>query len=755
VALWLAGALGSLWAFYLVAMNVFLETGLFRRIVNFSPEELRVDYSRAYSVIPGRIHVDGLSIRGSDSMVQWILVLDRCDFHFWPLDIVRRRFHASHIRGDGLSFRMRLRLPKDDETQKIAGDLPSIAGFTDPPYLLIGPPPAPLTDKDYNLVGIQLDDVVAEHVREIWTQTLRFTGDLRVTGRWLFRPLRWLDVGPATIDVRSMDLSYGPDRPLATSLHGSVGVTLHPFDVRVPEGLEILRYLSTRPELDGVAHVATALQTLAKVPGVSFVRADGPLTVGLLVDHGWVRPGSRMSTSFANAEVDVEGRDVESNGEAALVVENDQGGPVARARLALSAPRVTQETEELARASAVSAAVNWPDVDLAHLSDEGATFTFDARGLSAPSVAPLHAVLLARGYDVQSNRVTADGHLEGRIDDSNAAGELAFDARALSVASKRDRVAANVEGQIRLTAGSLRERRGEFTESGITLRDVVGRARGVEVTAATFAARAARAVVRDGRWSVVLDVDLPRARAGDLRQLNGLLPAGAPMAIRGGRGYVSAHAAVDLDARTFRGEARFSTEALRLRIGSETFGSDFAATLRARPGPKADQTDLSGSSLTFGNADRGEGGPWWARVAAPEASLRLAGGARFFARVKINAKDASPAEALVAGTTAVPRWLIEMAPMRELTGEATIAAAPSFFGIRSLEAHGGSTSLRVEYARRADDKNGAAMVDVGPLHMGFRLAGGGPGFVLFGAQSWFEGKLTAINADPRLAWNAE
>jgi hypothetical protein len=41
---------------------------------------------------------------------------------------------------------------------------------------------------------------------------------MRVRGRWLFRPLRWLEVGPAEIDVNALDVSYGPSEPLLSHL---------------------------------------------------------------------------------------------------------------------------------------------------------------------------------------------------------------------------------------------------------------------------------------------------------------------------------------------------------------------------------------------------------------------------------------------------------------------------------------------------------------------------------------------------------
>jgi hypothetical protein len=883
-ASWLLGAGTFAVVLYLVAMNIFLRTRLFRNLINFSPETMRVDYASAYSLFPGRIHVDGLRIRGSDSMVQWILVLDHCDFRLWPTDVLKRRFHASHIRGDGASFRMRLRLEEEQATRKVVAALPPVPGFSDPPYLRIGPPKAPLTDADYNLVSIQLDDVVADHVREIWMHTLRLTGDMHVAGRWLFRPLRWLEVGPATVGLNTLNVSFG-DRALATNLHGSVDLTIHPFDVRVPTGLGILEYFSARTRVSGFANAANVLESLAEIPRTRFARGEGPLDVEMIVDHGKLEAGSHAEISLAEAEVDTANLELEGAATAGLLVREGATGPASRVNLDLSNPRALRDDREIVRASSVSAILGIPNVDLAHFSDEAATFALDLRGIRADDVAPMVSPFLAKsGLDIRSRFTTSDGHFEGRLDEPSAAGELSFAIEDLSIERRRDRLTASVQGNIELDASSLRERRAILTGSRIALRHIVAKVSDVDVTAPSLRVRAKRAVIEDVRPDVVLDVDLPRADVEDLRELTRLLPRGGlvslregrgrasarvevsllekvatgdlslsadpiavelgPLAIRGraearvaratldwgtkglalwnsraalhefvvtrvedgkrlfeapvlaaralraavgpkgttgavlvelprgdfpdlaalaemaslpasirvekGRGLAVVRGDVDLDSLSLQGDAQVSTQGLGVRIGSELFESNLAAHLEAhRTSATAELTDLSGSAFELASDDV-HAEKWWARATAPEASLRLTGGVGLFARVRIEAKDASPAEAVVASVTGVPRWLLAAAPMDHLTAEGKIRAAPSFFEVQSLEARGGTTSVHVEYVRHDDDKQGAALVDVGALALGFKLGGRGPGFVLFGADSWFKGKVAAMRIDPRL-----
>src|SRR5580692_9682426 len=192
VGRWGARAFVGAMVFYLALTNAFLMTGLFRRAINFDTDHLRFEYVQAYSIVPGWIHVEGGVIRGRDGSVEWILTLDRCDFVFHPFGLVLRKFHASHVRGHGVTMRARLRVDAASPAHFAA--LPPIPGFDYPPFKDPGPEQAPATDAEYSEWGVQLDDVVADPVPELWIDTIRFSGDLNVHGRWLFRPDRWLDI---------------------------------------------------------------------------------------------------------------------------------------------------------------------------------------------------------------------------------------------------------------------------------------------------------------------------------------------------------------------------------------------------------------------------------------------------------------------------------------------------------------------------------------------------------------------------------
>ncbi len=149
------------------------------------------------------------------------------------------------------------------------------------------PAPPAVTDSTYALWMVDIEDVDVEHVREVWIHGVRSEGDTRVRGRWVFRPQRWLDVGPATVDAYRVDVHYG-SQSLATGLRGSIAATVHPFDLRQAAGLAFFDHVSASGELNGRAIIAGALRLLAPRTGVRFTRWEGPFDARVVLDHGTI-----------------------------------------------------------------------------------------------------------------------------------------------------------------------------------------------------------------------------------------------------------------------------------------------------------------------------------------------------------------------------------------------------------------------------------------------------------------------------------
>jgi hypothetical protein len=277
---------------YVVAMNVFIRTRLFRNAIDFDPNAFTIEYTNAYSLLPSRIHVDGLTIRGRDSSVEWILEIDHADFRVSILELLHHRFAAHHVRGDGLSLRVRLYVDSKDVTPELMDELPPVPGFSDPPLNPEGERPT-LTDAQYNLWSVDLEDVDAANVREIWIQSMRLAGDMHVHGRWFFRPERWLEAGPAHVDAHRLEATMGK-RALASGVDTSLDVTVVPFDVREPVGFEILKYVTIDGGVSGELATANVIG-LAKIEGVK-IGADrrDPFKARIRMEEGFLRHGTHV-----------------------------------------------------------------------------------------------------------------------------------------------------------------------------------------------------------------------------------------------------------------------------------------------------------------------------------------------------------------------------------------------------------------------------------------------------------------------------
>jgi hypothetical protein len=287
-ALVVAGAL----AVYLAAMNVFLGTRLFRHAISYDASSLLVDYDRAYSLWPGRIHVEGLVIRGSDCNVEWVLVLARCDFKQHFVDLLHKQFHAGPVSAEGFSLRIRQR--RRGWTAREIAATPPVPGFADPALPVPGPAPAPPADPESALWSVRLDDVDVRHVREIWVDTMRYSGDIEIHGRWLFRPMCWLEVGPARIDMHPLDAGEGTLTSWITGVNGHLDVTIHPFDLRVVPAADMFKEVSVAGDLDGTVQTANVLHAIA--PAVRFEGAGAAVGARIAIDHGVLGPGTEVHT---------------------------------------------------------------------------------------------------------------------------------------------------------------------------------------------------------------------------------------------------------------------------------------------------------------------------------------------------------------------------------------------------------------------------------------------------------------------------
>ncbi len=162
-----------------------------------------------------------------------------------------------------------------------------------------------------------------------------------------------------------------------------------------------------------------------------------------------------------------------------------------------------------------------------------------------------------------------------------------------------------------------------------------------------------------------------------------------------------------------------------------------------------DVTDLSGSSIAFQGAGVPETLDWWARVHLREATLSLQPRIRFRSLITAEAKDASPWTALVASSTPIPQWLMNVVSTEqfEVTGE--VLVTPSVLAARSVQAESKGADVRFELSKIQAAVSWAMLLDLGVVVMGVDVVHGKTDVLLFGARPWFASRALSLGAAER------
>ena len=769
-------------ALFMIASNVILRTRIFRDWMAFDPESMTMEYDSAYSWFPGRVHVDNLRVRGSDSHVQWYVTIAHADTFMNPFAFARRRFSASHAHADGVTFRLRSRFLPDEATPELLASLPKIPGFADPPFVMPVPPdPA---DPDYVLWSVDLEDVTARNVTDVWIDTLHETGNLSAHGRWLFRPLRQLDFGPSTLDVPQADVKMN-DRELAENVVGTAELRIYSYDVRLPKGFDLLRQfsgnakLSWQTPLDG-AFAEIARDLMDEPHGNVAVRGE------LRLERGVLASGTQVHADVEDLDAKLlKVLGVKCSARSEIVVD-DSGlfsAAIESSDLGLEKPGAPPAASESALATFTSR-----HLDLAHGFDD-ARVRLRARGLATQSLekwiapkdpaSPWATGALRVTGDLESELAEPDfhGHLDVAIHDASfAAGPVrgmstvngALDVEHLS---SRKRFAASVDAQtpepILTVLGDLRVRsrldaRGhvdarlgdpkvvEISHGELTWEDARADFNGKPLfVAPSIAIRASHVVARKDDLEGAVTLDAPRIDLPSLAAFASIAPFPASTRVVGGTATANAGGSLDLKTMAAQGDVELLARNVDLRIDDTAFFGNLQVGAHAVR--RADGADLSGSTIVFARGDdprapRGTN-PWSATLTLSEAHLTNAGGPAFFAKIRGVATDASPATLFVSSETGVPAWITNAFRMRGLRVSGEVIVAPQFFAIRSLDARGEDAFVDLEYSRRGPMKDGALYLGTGILTGGIDLAGGSARLVPIGAKSWFLNDVEKIRAN--------
>ena len=184
-----------------------VRSGYLRRILNKKPEKFLLSYASATAPWPWQIVANGLEIRGADPNVEWWFRMERADLKISLFGLLRRRFHVRTLRVEGLRFRLRQRVKREERDAAAVAPLPEIPGFGEVP-VKGGAPFFPPPEPPSHYWAVAIDDLVAP-ASEIWIDQYRYQGPARVTGGFFLWPRKETHIGPASVDFEGGRLSLG------------------------------------------------------------------------------------------------------------------------------------------------------------------------------------------------------------------------------------------------------------------------------------------------------------------------------------------------------------------------------------------------------------------------------------------------------------------------------------------------------------------------------------------------------------------
>ncbi len=652
------GALLAVAILYAAAMNVFLSTSLFARVIDGKPDVIDIHFHRGWSVVPGHIHAKDLSIRGRDGNVEWLLRLDDVEFDVALTALAHQRFEASHVYGRGISFRARQRLDAPPRAAADLADLPPIEGL--PPYALRplpSPEPEVWSDAAYHLWSARLEDVVASDVREVWIDSRRFEGSARIAGRFYLKPIRTVEIGPIRIDVREGRMLTGASVLVERLVGAAADLTIPPFDPRT----QPLSDLSEHVSLKVTAHPAFPdVGRLGPPPpeGVAIGGAADVTELRLDVRGGALREGTRLDATLPHA--------VLKRGDHRFAVAMAVRGAVARAAGAARLDFAAQLTDlDVARIGASQGHEHHEEIvlrvartlitgdaralDLSRLFND-VHLTADAADGQLPDLRVLSRYVPAgTPLALKGGRGRLTAHLETWRADKRASGRasLAIDDLSLKLGRMRVGGKASVDGSF----GSFPWETSRLEDVTLSLRIAGGtlaaerrpRAPLVRADHLRVDLRATKVALTDPLRALGASVSLDEAQIVDPDLLREYLPEGAEMHVIPGRGRFSLSCDVMLAEHLASGTLSATSKQLAFSFRDFEVGLDLLAKARLRAwrwdrGDLAlDQADVDLTNVWLDRPGHAAGGGNPGPAASPPSLAATGPPALSFVRISLGA----------------------------------------------------------------------------------------------------------------------
>ncbi len=704
----LAWSIAGLYAAYLLAGNLFLNTPLFDRVTNHKPQKFVMRTGPAITLLPGHVIAWNVHMRGHVNHTVYVLHAERASARLavWPL--FRREVRVPRLQATGVSAEV---IRVDDVV-----------------------PPPPRGNQGWTL---RFDAIHTDSIQHARFGKLLIIG--KGSGTVGFR--KQLRGGPSElydsqVSFADASASYDGVQLLdAMKLEARFGYPWHYRD-QAP-GIAKFEIIHGALKVDARSH-GIRVDTDARTLAVSSSPSTGQLQADITLSGGTLQPGSRAVWRVplqAGAGAPDRGtlalqmdaaQDIRL--QARLPAREDTGASL-DADLRISGRRIPfREPAQLIERTSGRVQGEW-------------TFT---------SLNWIPALFLRKPW------LQLDGGGTVRADLQLQQGELAAGstvdipeaAASAEVAGVRMAGTASAHGELKPgtpTRAVLDVRVPRFNaraggDKGDTLFD--GRDLALQLSG--------DGRLREFRKDMRARLRFNNATIPDLTAYNRYLGK-EQVRLLGGTGTLTGDVELDTDGRVGHGTATLLGSGARMRVaGLDLLGNaQVDATLR-RGDFKQRYFDLSGTSVQLRNVQVGQQdrkAPWQGRVQFKQGRIDAQAPFRVDANADLTMSDAGPLLAVFAERGDYPRWVLSLLDAGQVKASTRLRWQAGHIVLDGLQAENERLSLRARLDLLDQNKRGDLYLRWGLLGAGIELDGKQRQWHLAGAREWFDGRPALLPAD--------
>jgi hypothetical protein len=237
---------------YLAVANFLLSSGALEALISANPQAVILQWDRAWTYWPARVHIRGFYLRSQDRSVEWELTLDEAETEVALLALLQQQFYAEWVNARGVELRIRPKLhayaKTGEDPREQAALYPAIRGLPEVP-LREHTAEKPKKDPEKKWT-VRLEGVTVEKVKGVWIGPYRGTLDARVTGRMVLYPSASLELGPATLELKRAELNQGA-LPITKDLSGKITTTIKVPKLRETRGVDVFEGVDAVLSLQG------------------------------------------------------------------------------------------------------------------------------------------------------------------------------------------------------------------------------------------------------------------------------------------------------------------------------------------------------------------------------------------------------------------------------------------------------------------------------------------------------------------------